>query len=148
MSLAGVISSTQQLWWEQQRPSPVMCCEINSSYAAPGLRWNRQINQLWSPDKAAVASLAPQQQFKAARGLAFLSLLVLHAQALLGAERIHPRRALLIRVFLHHFQKINHFPGMIELCRKDLLARNLNRMLRLFPKEYNIFPRTWCLPAE
>lgn len=46
------------------------------------------------------------------------------------------------------FQKINHFPGMIEICRKDLLARNLGRMLRLFPKEYSIFPRTWCLPAE
>jgi len=49
---------------------------------------------------------------------------------------------------LHLFQKINHFPGMIEICRKDLLARNLNRMLKLFPKEYNIFPRTWSLPAE
>uniref|UniRef100_A0A8C3PLU7 Uncharacterized protein n=1 Tax=Calidris pygmaea TaxID=425635 RepID=A0A8C3PLU7_9CHAR len=49
---------------------------------------------------------------------------------------------------LHLFQKINHFPGMIEICRKDLLARNLNRMLRLFPKEYSIFPRTWCLPAD
>uniref|UniRef100_A0A8C5WQ55 Tubulin tyrosine ligase like 13 n=1 Tax=Laticauda laticaudata TaxID=8630 RepID=A0A8C5WQ55_LATLA len=46
------------------------------------------------------------------------------------------------------FQKINHFPGMAEICRKDLLARNLNRMLRLFPKEYCIFPRTWCLPAD
>nr|XP_041574368.1 neugrin isoform X4 [Taeniopygia guttata] len=69
-------------------------------------------------------------------------------QALLGARRTHPHRALLIGVFLHSFQKINHFPGMIELCRKDLLARNLNRMLRLFPKEYNIFPRTWCLPAD
>ncbi|XP_054025186.1 tubulin polyglutamylase TTLL13 [Dryobates pubescens] len=49
---------------------------------------------------------------------------------------------------MKRFQKINHFPGMIELCRKDLLARNLNRMLRLFPKDYNIFPRTWCLPAD
>ncbi|XP_074457890.1 tubulin polyglutamylase TTLL13 isoform X3 [Larus michahellis] len=49
---------------------------------------------------------------------------------------------------MKRFQKINHFPGMIEICRKDLLARNLNRMLRLFPKEYNIFPRTWCLPAD
>ncbi|XP_038640230.1 tubulin polyglutamylase ttll6-like isoform X3 [Scyliorhinus canicula] len=46
------------------------------------------------------------------------------------------------------FQKINHFPGMSEICRKDLLARNLNRMLKLFPKEFNIFPRTWCLPAD
>ncbi|XP_029312947.1 tubulin polyglutamylase ttll6 isoform X2 [Cottoperca gobio] len=44
--------------------------------------------------------------------------------------------------------KINHFPGMSEICRKDLLARNMNRMLKLFPKDYNIFPRTWCLPAD
>ncbi|XP_032088435.1 tubulin polyglutamylase TTLL13-like isoform X3 [Thamnophis elegans] len=49
---------------------------------------------------------------------------------------------------MKRFQKINHFPGMAEICRKDLLARNLNRMLRLFPKEYCIFPRTWCLPAD
>lgn len=55
---------------------------------------------------------------------------------------------MLIVSHLHLFQKINHFPGMLEICRKDLLARNLNRMLRLFPKEYRIFPRTWCLPAE
>lgn len=37
---------------------------------------------------------------------------------------------------------------MSEICRKDSLARNMNRMLKLFPKDYNIFPRTWCLPAE
>nr|XP_014340384.1 PREDICTED: tubulin polyglutamylase TTLL13 isoform X1 [Latimeria chalumnae] len=37
---------------------------------------------------------------------------------------------------------------MSEICRKDLLARNMNRMLKLFQKEYNIFPRTWCLPAD
>ncbi|RMB89347.1 hypothetical protein DUI87_34259 [Hirundo rustica rustica] len=49
---------------------------------------------------------------------------------------------------MKRFQKINHFPGMMELGRKDLLARNLNRMLRLFPEEYNFFPRTWCLPAD
>ncbi|RMC08991.1 hypothetical protein DUI87_13996 [Hirundo rustica rustica] len=49
---------------------------------------------------------------------------------------------------MKRFQKINHFPGMMELCRKDLLARNLNRMLRLFPEEYSFFPRTWCLPAD
>uniref|UniRef100_A0ACB8G6Z1 Uncharacterized protein n=1 Tax=Sphaerodactylus townsendi TaxID=933632 RepID=A0ACB8G6Z1_9SAUR len=43
---------------------------------------------------------------------------------------------------------VGRLPGMAEICRKDLLARNLNRMLKLFPKEYNIFPRTWCLPAD
>ncbi|XP_012256315.2 tubulin polyglutamylase TTLL13-like isoform X2 [Athalia rosae] len=49
---------------------------------------------------------------------------------------------------MKRFQKVNHFPGMTEICRKDLLARNLNRMLRLFPKDYNFFPKTWCLPAD
>ncbi|XP_076792571.1 tubulin polyglutamylase TTLL13 isoform X2 [Arvicanthis niloticus] len=49
---------------------------------------------------------------------------------------------------MKRFQKINHFPGMTEICRKDLLARNLNRMQKLYPTEYNIFPRTWCLPAD
>ncbi|XP_036087813.1 tubulin polyglutamylase TTLL13P isoform X2 [Rousettus aegyptiacus] len=49
---------------------------------------------------------------------------------------------------MKRFQKINHFPGMTEICRKDLLARNLNRMQKLYPTEYNFFPRTWCLPAD
>lgn len=49
---------------------------------------------------------------------------------------------------MHRFQKINHFPGMMEICRKDLLARNLNRMLKLFPEEFNFFPKTWTLPSN
>ncbi|XP_076980326.1 tubulin polyglutamylase TTLL13 isoform X3 [Tamandua tetradactyla] len=49
---------------------------------------------------------------------------------------------------MKRFQKINHFPGMTEICRKDLLARNLNRMQKLYPTAYSIFPRTWCLPAD
>lgn len=81
-----------------------------------------------------------------------LSLLwVLYARALLPGKdlgdewgNIHHKHVFLL-VFL---QKINHFPGMSEICRKDLLARNMNRMQKLFPKDYNIFPKTWCLPAE
>eukprot|EP00794_Sanderia_malayensis_P009971 gene9971-10994_t len=46
------------------------------------------------------------------------------------------------------YQKINHFPGMSEICRKDSLARNMNRLWKQFPKEYAIFPQTWCLPAD
>uniref|UniRef100_A0A1I8HL04 Tubulin polyglutamylase ttll6 n=1 Tax=Macrostomum lignano TaxID=282301 RepID=A0A1I8HL04_9PLAT len=46
------------------------------------------------------------------------------------------------------YQKINHFPGMSEICRKDCLGRNLARMRKLFPKEYNFAPRTWVLPAD
>lgn len=73
---------------------------------------------------------------------------------------------------MQQFQKINHFPGMRvfyppypmrvyfpgnaifrhlrhysttgmhEICRKDYLARNLGRLGRLFPKDYNFFPKT------
>lgn len=46
------------------------------------------------------------------------------------------------------WQKINHFPGMSEICRKDLLTRNMNRMAKLYPKEYTFYPKGWCLPAE
>ncbi|KAL3896882.1 MAG: hypothetical protein SGCHY_003791 [Lobulomycetales sp.] len=79
---------------------------------------------------------------------------------------------------MQQFQKINHFPGMRvfyppypmrvyfpgnaifrhlrhysttgmhEICRKDYLARNLGRLGRLFPKDYNFFPKTWILPSD
>ena len=45
-------------------------------------------------------------------------------------------------------QRINHFPGMYGLARKNLLARNLMKMYSKFPKDYNFFPKTWVLPAE
>ena len=31
------------------------------------------------------------------------------------------------------FQKINHFPGMYQIARKNYLARNLNKMQKAFP---------------
>ena len=46
------------------------------------------------------------------------------------------------------FQKINHFPGMYALARKNYLAKNLNRIRKIYPKDYNFFPRTWLIPAE
>ncbi|KNC56135.1 tubulin polyglutamylase TTLL13 [Thecamonas trahens ATCC 50062] len=46
------------------------------------------------------------------------------------------------------FQRINHFPGMHEICRKDSLARNLTRMQRKFPDAFTFFPKTWILPAD
>ncbi|KAJ3026449.1 Tubulin polyglutamylase ttll6 [Rhizophlyctis rosea] len=44
--------------------------------------------------------------------------------------------------------KINHFPGMHEICRKSRLALNLRRLGRLFPKDYTFLPSTWILPYE
>ena len=45
-------------------------------------------------------------------------------------------------------QKINHFPGMLELVRKAGTARNLNKMLKAVGKEYKFFPKTFMLPAD
>ncbi len=49
---------------------------------------------------------------------------------------------------MKRWQKINHYPGMSEICRKDFLTRNMNRMAKLYPKDYSFFPKSWCLPAE
>ncbi|XP_013397848.1 tubulin polyglutamylase TTLL7 isoform X2 [Lingula anatina] len=46
------------------------------------------------------------------------------------------------------FQRINHFPGMGEITRKDSLARNMAKMCKLHPDEYNFVPKTWILPAD
>ncbi|KAM6458589.1 tubulin polyglutamylase TTLL7 isoform 1-T3 [Liasis olivaceus] len=49
---------------------------------------------------------------------------------------------------LRNYQRINHFPGMGEICRKDFLARNMTKMIRSQPQEYSFVPRTWIFPAE
>ncbi|CEG42174.1 tubulin polyglutamylase [Plasmopara halstedii] len=46
------------------------------------------------------------------------------------------------------YQKVNHFPGMANLACKSKLARNLERMKKLFPDEFNFVPRTWILPFD
>ncbi|XP_032217762.1 tubulin polyglutamylase TTLL7 [Nematostella vectensis] len=56
-----------------------------------------------------------------------------------GAERF---------IELKPYQRINHFPGMGEICRKDSLARNIAKMKRAHPDEYSFAPQTWVLPAE
>jgi len=46
------------------------------------------------------------------------------------------------------WQVINHFPGMPNIARKNRMGQNLNKMLKLFPKEYSFYPKTWILPGE
>ncbi|XP_071799892.1 tubulin polyglutamylase TTLL7-like [Asterias amurensis] len=49
---------------------------------------------------------------------------------------------------LKSYQRVNHFPGMGEICRKDSLARNMSKMVRAHPEEYNFVPKTWIFPSE
>lgn len=46
------------------------------------------------------------------------------------------------------YQRINHFPGMIEIYRKNNLARVLMAMRDLNKISYDFFPRSWTLPQE
>ena len=47
---------------------------------------------------------------------------------------------------LDSYQKLNHFPGMYQICRKSDLARSLGRMTRVLGSEFDFAPRTWVLP--
>lgn len=49
---------------------------------------------------------------------------------------------------MKRFQRINHFPSMLELSRKDLMSRNLSRMQHHFPAEYDFYPKTWIFPSD
>lgn len=37
---------------------------------------------------------------------------------------------------------------MYALARKNLLAKNLMSMKKVFPEHYNFFPKTWLLPGD
>ena len=50
---------------------------------------------------------------------------------------------------LHKCQKVNRFVGMLEICRKKPLAKNMNRMAKHFPGgDYGFVPKSYTLPAE
>jgi len=49
---------------------------------------------------------------------------------------------------LKSYQKINHFPNMSCIARKNNLGRNLGRMRKMFIRDYNFFPPTWVLPLQ
>jgi tubulin polyglutamylase TTLL6/13 len=45
------------------------------------------------------------------------------------------------------YQKINHWPGMFTLSRKNNLGKHLMDMRKKFV-EYKYFPKTYILPAD
>ncbi|CAB3400776.1 unnamed protein product [Caenorhabditis bovis] len=44
--------------------------------------------------------------------------------------------------------KVNKFPGMTELARKISLTHSIASMQKLFPDEYEFYPKSWFLPAH
>jgi hypothetical protein len=47
------------------------------------------------------------------------------------------------------FQRVNHFPGMLEICRKVPLSRHLKKMRSVTPSgTYDFVPETWEHPKE
>ena len=53
-----------------------------------------------------------------------------------------------VLIRMHLFQKINHFPGIQTIARKNLLALNLEKMKKYYPADYNFFPITFLLPQQ
>ena len=51
-------------------------------------------------------------------------------------------------VNLNKFQKINHFPRSIEICRKDLMTNNLNFLRDDYPNEFDFFPKSYVIKDE
>ncbi|CAJ0565451.1 unnamed protein product, partial [Mesorhabditis spiculigera] len=52
------------------------------------------------------------------------------------------------RVVSHPYSRVNKFPGMTELARKISLTHSIHSMQRLFPQEYEFYPKSWFLPAH
>lgn len=51
--------------------------------------------------------------------------------------------------YINKFQKVNHFPGSYRnLGRKDMMWRNVSRMMRKYGSDYNICPKTYVLPHD
>ncbi len=49
---------------------------------------------------------------------------------------------------LKSFQRYNHFPAMSEISRKDALARNMMKINKVLPNEFNFTPQTWLLTND
>jgi tubulin polyglutamylase TTLL6/13 len=49
---------------------------------------------------------------------------------------------------MSHQQKVNHFPNMGIIARKNTLATTLARMKEQFPQDYDFLPRTFLYPND
>ncbi len=49
---------------------------------------------------------------------------------------------------LKNHQCINSFPGLEEICCKNLLIKNIEHMKKKNFNRYNFIPKSWCLPKD
>jgi tubulin polyglutamylase TTLL7 len=49
---------------------------------------------------------------------------------------------------LRAFQRYNHFPAMSEISKKDALAKNISKMYKVLPQDFDFVPKTWIMPTE
>ena len=49
---------------------------------------------------------------------------------------------------LEDFQRLNHYPGIYILARKNFLAINIMKMRKIYDKEFKFIPNTWLLPCD
>ena len=49
---------------------------------------------------------------------------------------------------MHGFQRLSSFPAAHEISRKDCMARNIARLQRTCPNEFDFVPKSWLIPAE
>lgn len=49
---------------------------------------------------------------------------------------------------LKPYMKINHFPGVHLIARKNFMAYHLNKMKKRFPEHFDFYPETYCLPSD
>lgn len=46
------------------------------------------------------------------------------------------------------FQKVNHFPSMCGVTKKDKLALSLKKMKNQYPIDFGFYPKTWVIPLQ
>ena len=49
---------------------------------------------------------------------------------------------------LRSFQRFNHFPAMSEISKKDSLAKNILKICKVLPQDFDFVPKTWIMPTD
>lgn len=57
---------------------------------------------------------------------------------------IYPERLAMLKPYM----KVNHFPGMHMITRKNHLGRILKRLNKMYQEDFKFFPPTWMMPYD